>query len=60
MALPRSNNGEGDRWHSVKVLDATFFDRSAEDVPRELIGCRLTWRIGDQTNQHECRDQPAG
>jgi DNA-3-methyladenine glycosylase len=26
------------------VLDATFFDRSAEDVAHDLIGCRLNWK----------------
>jgi DNA-3-methyladenine glycosylase len=30
----------------VKVLDYTFFDRSAEDVAHDLIGCRLCWRKG--------------
>ena len=50
MALPRSNNGEGDRWHSVKVLDATFFDRSAEKVAHDLIGCRLNWRCGPRSD----------
>jgi DNA-3-methyladenine glycosylase len=33
----------------VKVLDSKFFDRSAEDVAHDLIGCRLCWRKGDQT-----------
>jgi DNA-3-methyladenine glycosylase len=33
----------------LKVLDSTFFDRSAEDVAHDLIGCRLCWRKGDQT-----------
>jgi len=33
----------------VKVLDSKFFDRSAEDVSHDLIGCRLCWRKGDQT-----------
>src|SRR5882724_1577878 len=36
--------------HSVKVLDATFFDRSAEDVAHDLIECRLHWRDGDQSH----------
>jgi DNA-3-methyladenine glycosylase len=33
----------------VKVLVSTFFDRSAEVVAHDLIGCRLCWRKGDQT-----------
>ena len=33
----------------MKVLDSKFFDRSAEDVAHDLIGCRLCWRKGDQT-----------
>ena len=33
---------------SVNVLDSTFFDRSAEKVAHDLIGCRLNWRRGDK------------
>jgi DNA-3-methyladenine glycosylase len=33
----------------VKVLDSRSFDRSAEDVAHDLIGCCLCWRKGDQT-----------
>jgi DNA-3-methyladenine glycosylase len=31
------------------VLDVTFFDRPAEDVSYDLIGCRLHWRPSDQS-----------
>ena len=34
---------------SVKVLDATFFDRPAEKVAYDLIGCHLHCRNGDQS-----------
>ena len=34
---------------SVKVFDSTFFDRSAEDVAFDLIGRRLHWRGGEQS-----------
>jgi DNA-3-methyladenine glycosylase len=33
---------------SVKVLDSTFFDRPAENVAFDLIGCRLNWRRGNK------------
>ena len=33
----------------MKVLDSKFFDRSAEDVAHDLIGCRFCWRKADQT-----------
>lgn len=33
----------------MKVLDSTFFDRSAEDVAFDLIGRRLHWRDGEQS-----------
>ena len=29
---------------ALKVLD-TFFDRPAEKVAHDLIGCRLNWKI---------------
>jgi DNA-3-methyladenine glycosylase len=32
----------------VKVLDSTFFDRPAEHVAHDLIGCHLCWGHGDQ------------
>jgi DNA-3-methyladenine glycosylase len=28
----------------VKLLDAIFFDRPAEDVACDLIGCHLNWK----------------
>jgi 3-methyladenine DNA glycosylase Mpg len=34
----------------VKVLGSTFFDRSAEEVAHDLIGCRLNWRSGDKSD----------
>ena len=33
----------------MKVLDSSFFDRSAEDVAYDLIGCHLHWRLSDQS-----------
>jgi DNA-3-methyladenine glycosylase len=33
----------------VRVLTATFFDRSAEDVAYDLIGCHLHCRLRDQS-----------
>ena len=33
----------------MKVLDSRFFDRAAENVAHDLIGCRLCWRKCDQT-----------
>jgi DNA-3-methyladenine glycosylase len=35
-------------FSSVKVLDSTFFDRPAENVAFDLIGCRLNWRRGNK------------
>lgn len=34
---------------ALKVLD-TFFDRPAEKVAHDLIGCRLNWKIGNRTD----------
>ena len=34
----------------MKVLASTFFDRSAEEVANDLIGCRLNWRSGDRSD----------
>jgi DNA-3-methyladenine glycosylase len=34
----------------VKVLDSPFFDRAAEEVAHDLIGCRLHWRSGSNSN----------
>jgi DNA-3-methyladenine glycosylase len=36
----------------VKVLDYTFFDRAAEKVAYDLIGCRLNWRRGNKSDWH--------
>jgi DNA-3-methyladenine glycosylase len=35
--------------HSVKVLGASFFDRSADHVAYDLIGCRLNWRLSNRS-----------
>jgi hypothetical protein len=32
-----------------KEVDPTFFDRPAEDVAHDLIGCRLHCRVGDNS-----------
>jgi DNA-3-methyladenine glycosylase len=32
----------------MKVLDAAFFDRAADTVAFDLIGCRLNWSLGDE------------
>jgi hypothetical protein len=37
----RSRQGVGSNRHSVKLLGASFFDRPAEKVAYDLIGCRL-------------------
>ena len=34
----------------MKVLDSKFFDRRAEKVAHDLIGCRLNWRSGDKSD----------
>jgi DNA-3-methyladenine glycosylase len=34
----------------VKVLDSKFFDRAAEKVAHDLIGCRLNWKRGEQSD----------
>jgi len=34
---------------SLKVLNSKFFDRPAEKVAYDLIGCRLHWKIGEQS-----------
>jgi DNA-3-methyladenine glycosylase len=31
------------------MLESTFFDRPAEKVANDLIGCALNWKNGDQT-----------
>ena len=33
----------------MKVLDCTFFNRPAEKVANDLIGCALNWKNGDQS-----------
>jgi DNA-3-methyladenine glycosylase len=34
----------------VGLLDSTFFDRPAEKVAHDLIGCRLNWRCGPRSD----------
>ena len=34
----------------MKLLDDRFFDRSAEEVAHDLIGCRLNWRSDDKSD----------
>jgi len=34
----------------VKALDAAFFDRPAEKAAYDLIGCRLHWENGEQSD----------
>jgi DNA-3-methyladenine glycosylase len=43
----------------VKVLDSTFFDRAAEEVAHDLIGCRLNWRSGSNSNSRIITDTEA-
>jgi hypothetical protein len=43
----------------VKVLGPTFFDRSAEKVARDLIGCRLHWRDGDESESRNITETEA-
>jgi DNA-3-methyladenine glycosylase len=43
----------------VKALDSIFFDRSAEEVARDLIGCRLYWRHGDHIHSRTIRETEA-
>ena len=33
----------------MKALDCTFFNRPAEKVANDLIGCALNWKNGDQS-----------
>jgi DNA-3-methyladenine glycosylase len=48
----QNNSGKNDNSHSVKVLDATFFDRPAEKVAHDLIGHRLNWMRRDTIDSH--------
>ena len=43
----------------VKMLGPTFFDRSAEKVARDLIGCRLHWRDGDESESRNITETEA-
>jgi DNA-3-methyladenine glycosylase len=40
----------GDLNDAPRVLTASFFDRTAVQVARDLIGCRLNWKDGHQSN----------
>jgi len=41
-----------DRADEDRILAATFFDRPAEKVAHDLIGCRLHWKNGQQSGSH--------
>jgi DNA-3-methyladenine glycosylase len=43
----------------VKVLGSTFFDRSAEEVAHDLIGCRLCWGYDDQIHSRTITETEA-
>jgi DNA-3-methyladenine glycosylase len=44
---------------SVNVLDSTFFDRPAEKVAHDLIGCRLNWRGGNKPESRTITENEA-
>jgi DNA-3-methyladenine glycosylase len=43
----------------MKVLDSEFFDRPAEKVAHDLIGCRLNWRCGNRSDSRIITDTEA-
>ena len=49
--MPLSKN-KLDHSDSDRILTAAFFDRAALKVASDLIGCRLHWSDGDQTQSH--------
>ena len=47
----------------MKALDCTFFNRPAEKVANDLIGCALNWKNGDHSEariitETECYTRP--
>ena len=48
--VPRPYSETGLTSQNTRVLAATFFDRPAEKVAHDLIGCRLHWKDGDQSH----------
>jgi DNA-3-methyladenine glycosylase len=47
--MPLSKN-KVDQADDDRTLAATFFDRPAEKVAHDLIGCRLYWNNGEQSD----------
>lgn len=47
--MPSSKN-KADQADDDRILAACFFDRSAVKVACDLIGCRLHWKTGEQSD----------
>jgi DNA-3-methyladenine glycosylase len=45
-----SSKSKVDQADNNKILTASFFDRPAENVAHDLIGCHLHWRNGEQSD----------
>ena len=50
MAGSEAHSDSGLTSQNTRVLGATFYDRPAEKVAYDLIGCRLHWKTGEQSN----------